>query len=193
MTAASLKTSITVSDDVIPTWMKTKSSVKKPTNKFLDLVQNRRRLDIELVWKRKGGPQEERAALQQHLDEEGLDLPSTRQQCHADHRDLSGQQYRDSIRRQFDCRRLGTQLSAVTAVIEGLDEDDEDEILDLLKNSAWKFVQERLNKTSVGRNVRVEFRMRVLDTESKEELFESRDPPKEVEELYTMDDGITSQ
>lgn len=180
--------SVRVEPVYVPMWMQDLSNppLKIQTTEA-DKHKSLVKIPIKLELKKKGGPAEERAKVQEcneYMEEEGIIIdPSI--DAHGDPRVHSQVQFRDSIRHQMQCLEHNLQLSSVSMSIPPANPDDEEaeeKEYDLF-DCDWEDLRAELRSTfgdgtakNVTSTITVEVRLRRLDVDSKEAVMECKRP-----------------
>ncbi|KAI7302974.1 hypothetical protein KC315_g15880 [Hortaea werneckii] len=181
--------SVRIEPAYVPMWMqdlsKTQPRIQVPeADKHKPLVK----IPIKLELKKKGGPAEERAKVQEcneYLEAEGIVINSF-QDAHGDPRVLHQMEFRDSIRHQMQCVKQNLQLSSVSMTIPPTNPDDEEaeeKCYDLF-DCDWEDLRAELRSTfgdgkakEATRTIIVDVRLRRLDVDSKEAVMECKNKP----------------
>lgn len=184
-------TSVQINPTSIPFWMRSQDSFPTaPPNPAAQALAELPAQTIKVTWKRRG-KDEDAVALEAYIEEADLTLPNATQLVEGDPRVLDLYQFRDSIRRQYNCGALGLQLKKITILFIPTDESKELEEYNLF-DCDWNIIQHKLKSTSPEHTtIEVEIRLRKLDQENQEELFESKEPPPALKSLFVVvDDAI---
>ncbi|KAK3111572.1 Kinetochore protein Spc24 [Teratosphaeriaceae sp. CCFEE 6253] len=186
-----------ISEEHVPTWMQTlPGSADDVLNPDEATHQALAHMPIQLMWLPMNG-----LALKQHIDAAAAVLKpwpeSFREAGEADPRVYNQYQYRDSIRRQFQCVQLGVDLATLNLKIipsGPVDEDTDVRVIDLMKTD-WDEVQNELNSAfrtnqPSANRVEVSFRVSPLDEgASPEDIFETNEPPPQLARFFHIVDG----
>ncbi|KAI7209678.1 hypothetical protein KC333_g8608 [Hortaea werneckii] len=180
--------SVRVEPVYVPMWMQDLSNPPleiqiTEADKHKSLVK----IPIKLELKKRGGPAEERAKLQEcneYMEEEDI-IVDPSQDAHSDPRVHSQMQFRDSIRHQMKCLEHNLQLSSVVMAIPPANPDDEEarpKRFDLF-TCDWEHLRAELRSTfgngkakNATRTITVDVRLRRLDVDSDEAVMECKRP-----------------
>ncbi|KAK3629058.1 hypothetical protein LTR56_018294 [Elasticomyces elasticus] len=175
----------TVSLFHIPKWMRTGSSVKVP-NPGAEAHKNMLRIPIKLIWKKKGPFA---AALKQYIeDNDELDFTTVQVDSEADPRVHDQVQFRDIVRRQYNCRDLGLQIANLNMTLPAASNDEDDaEDFDLMVCD-WEGLRNIFLTIPADTVVTTEVRFRVLEDGETFE-FESLDAPPQLASFFKVADG----
>lgn len=158
-------------------------------------------MPVSLLWKRRVGrvAVEEQRQLEEYLDENGIVLPAA-MECKSDPRLLNQIQFRDSVRQHYDCVKHKLQIATAVMIVPApADDPNSYEWSYRLFTCDWDLVRKDLDSTFRPGNepypnvVKVEVRLRLLDTENDERVYESLDgPPPLYDMLPLQNTGVES-
>ena len=180
--------SVRVEPVYVPLWMQDLSNPPlkiqiTEADKHKSLVK----IPIKLELKKKGGPAEERAKVQEcneYMEEEGIIIDPS-QDAHGDPRVHNQMRFRDSIRHEMKCLEHNLQLSSVVMAIPPANPDDEEaeeKEYDLF-DCDWEDLRAALGNTcrdgeaeKTTCTITVDVRLRRLDVDSDEAVMECKRP-----------------
>jgi len=128
-----------------------------------------------ITWKRMANFKG-KVELDQHLEEVEADLPSTKQTVQDDPRRLSAGAWRDSIRQQFECRKLGLNINSLHLKYFPGNDGDEEESYNLMDED-WQSMQSSFDQLPVI-GVQIVLVLRRLG--EGEDLWECKEPLPEL-------------